>query len=70
MSISCPGKKKSAIFVHITDDECRLILEAVVDPIAVMSIDVDVGDTSHVVVRLQHFYQHSAVVEDAETTST
>ena len=56
----------TAILVHIGDQHVRIRLEPVEHAIAVMGIDVDVGDAPQTVLATQVLDRHAAIVEHAE----
>ena len=56
-----------AVLVQVGEDDGGVVLERIEDPVAVVSIDVYIGDPLETVLLKQGFNRDSAVVEDAET---
>jgi hypothetical protein len=63
---ACAGIQMAAILVDVGEDQIRIVLEAIVDAVAMVGIDVDVGDTFESVISAQHFDRHAAIVEYTE----
>ena len=63
-----PGARieKAAVLVDVADEDLGIILEGVEDAVAVVGVDVDIGDAVDVVTRTQDLDGDAAVVEDAE----
>jgi len=55
------------VLVDVGEDQERVLLERVVHAVAVVNIDVHVGDLLQAVPPAQHLGDHAAVVEDAES---
>ena len=58
--------QESPVLVRVGEDQRRVVLEGVEDAIAMVRVDVDVGDARQPVLALQHLDDDSDVVEDAE----
>jgi len=58
--------QEAPVLVQVGENERRIVLEAVVDPVAVVGVDVDVGDARQPVVALERLGDNAAVVEHAE----
>ncbi len=63
-----PGARieRLATLVQVGDDDLRVVLEGVEHAVAVVRVDVDVGDAPEAVTPPQRLDDHAAVVEDAE----
>jgi len=57
------------ILVDIGEDQSGVRLEAVIKPIAVMGVDIDVGNTLQTVFAAQPFDEHATVVQGAKARS-
>ena len=59
----------AAILVDIGEDDGRIGLEGIKHPVAVMRVDIDVGDAFQAIFLLQDLDGHAGVVEHAKTGS-
>ena len=64
------GIQKAPVFVQVDELELGIGLERVEHAVAVMRVDVDVGDTADAVDLPRGFDRDSAIVEDAEPRCT
>jgi sulfate-transporting ATPase len=60
------GIQITSIFMDIGNDHVRVILERVEHPVAVMGVDIDVGNALQARTPAQQLDRHSAIVENAE----
>jgi len=60
------GVEIAAVLVQIREQQVRVVLECVEHAVAVVRVDVNVGDTLHPVPAPEHFDRHAAVVENAK----
>ena len=54
------------IFMDVGEDDARVGLETVIQPIAMVSVDVDVGDALQAVLAAQPLDQNAAIVQSAK----
>ena len=64
--ITGPGVQIASVLVDIGEDQVGVVLVRVKDAVAVVHIDVDVGDAADAVLAAQGFDHHPQVVEHAE----
>ena len=60
------GIEKAAVLVQVGEQHVGILLERVEHAVAVMRVDVDVGDAANAVEPARGFDRDAAVVEDAE----
>ncbi len=59
----------AAVLVDVGENDVGIVFERVKHPVAVMGIDVDVGDLLQPVALAEQLNRHSAIVEHAEPRS-
>jgi len=65
-----PGTRvqEPPVFMDIRENQIRIVVEGIENTVAMVGIDVDIGDTGYRVFLAQIFNRHAAVVEDAKTS--
>src|SRR5665213_150722 len=61
------GIQAAPALVQVGEDDSRVVFEGVVHAIAMVRVDVDIGDACHAVVAPQMLDDHAAIVEHAES---
>ena len=62
-----PGIEEATVLVNIDDDQVGVVLVGVEDAVAVMNVDIDIGDAAHAVLVAQGFDHHTEIVDHAES---